>query len=190
MKRRTKVLLIMAIVLLLIVISGLIGGCSSSVLAPKLAATEKIIVESTNFDFTVGVELFEPKIYSDRLIESLRRTNLFKDVNYMNTLSETPALVVKINRAVYGSAAIPIFTAITLGFFPTWIEEEHGNSFTVLWADGSNKSVTVNSVYKGYTVLGWISGLLNLFPDRTSGDSKTHPRYYERLAYDVISALN
>lgn len=190
MKRRTKVLLITAIILLLIVISGLIGGCSSSVLAPKLTAAEKNIVESTNFDFRVGVELFEPKIYSDRLIESLRRINLFKEVNYIDKLSETPELIVNINRAVYGSAAIPIFTAITLGFFPTWVEEEHGNSFTILWADDSNKSVTVNSVYKGYTVLGWISGLLNLFPDRTNGDSKTHPRYYERLAYDIVSAMN
>lgn len=190
MKTRTKILLTIAVVLFLIVISGIIWGCSSSVLAPKLTASEKNIVESTNFDFCVGVELFKPKIYSDRLIESLRRTNLFKEVNYIEKLSETPTLVVTINRAVYSSAAIPIFTAITLGFFPTWVEEEHGNSFTILWADRLNKSVTVNSVYKGYTVLGWISGLLNLLPDRTIGDSKTHPRYYERLAYDVISALN
>lgn len=189
MKTRTKVLMTIAAVLFLIVISGIIGGCSSSVLAPKLTASERNIVESTNFDFSVGVELFEPGIYSDRLIESLRRTNLFKEVNYTDKLSEAPVLVVKINRAVYGSAAIPIFTAITLGFFPTWIEEEHGNSFTILWA-GSDKSVSVNSVYKGYTVLGWISGLLNLLPDRTSGDSKTHQQYYDRLAYDVISAMN
>lgn len=189
MKRRTKILLTIAVVMFLIVLSGIIGGCSSSVLAPKLTSSERNIVQSTSFDFSVGVELFEPKIYSDRLLESLRKTNLFKEVNYIDKLSKTPALVVKINRAVYGSAAIPIFTAITLGFFPTWVEEEHGNSFTIMWA-GSNKSVSVNSVYKGYTVLGWISGLLNLLPNRTGGDSKTHPQYYDRLAYDVITALN
>lgn len=190
MKIKSKLLIAAAVIPGILVISGLIGGCSSSVLAPELSPTEKIIVESASFDYVVGIEEYNPKIYSDRLIESLRKTNLFKEVNYIDRLFSEPTLKGKVNRAVYGSSAIPIVTALTLGFFPTWVEEEHVNSFTLTRTDQQNYTVEVNSVYKGNTVLGWVPGVLNIFPNRTDGDSKSHPRYYKRLAYDVITALN
>ncbi len=190
MKTKSKLLIAAAVIPGFLVVSGLIGGCSSSILAPELSPAEKIIVESASFDYVVGIEEYNPKIYSDRLIESLRKTNLFKEVNYIERLSSEPTLTGRVNRAVYGSSVIPMVTALTLGFFPTWVEEEHGNSFTLTRTDKPTNTVKVNSVYKGNTVLGWVSGILNIFPNRTNEDSKSHPRYYKRLAYDVITALN
>lgn len=190
LKRRSKVLLIIASVFAFIFISGLIGGCSSSVLAPALLEEEAALVASAHFNFVVGVEESNPKVYADKLITSLRRTNLFKQVDYINKLSSDPDYIAKVNENIYGSAVIPIFTAITLGFFPTWVEEEHGNSFSLQWKDNLNKTINIRSVYSGYTVLGWISGLLNILPDRTNGESISHPRYTARLAYDIVQALN
>ncbi|HCY76745.1 MAG TPA: hypothetical protein DHV28_12565 [Ignavibacteriales bacterium] len=190
LKRKSKVLLIIVSVLAFIFISGLIGGCSSSVLAPALSEEEEAIVEHAHLNFVVGVEESNPKIYADKLITSLRRTNLFKQVDYINNLSGEPDIIAKVNENIYGSAVIPIFTAITLGFFPTWVEEEHGNSFILQWKDNMNKTINVRSVYSGYTVLGWISGLLNILPDRTSSESISHPRYTARLAYDIVRTLN
>lgn len=189
LKRRSKVLLIIAFVFAFIFISGLIGGCSSSVLAPALSEEEEALVKSAHLNFVVGVEESNPRVYADNLITSLRRTNLFKQVDYINKLPGNPDIIAKVTENIYGSAVIPVFTAITLGFFPTWVEEEQGNSFSLQWKDNLNKTINVRSVYRGYTVLGWISGLLNIFPDRTSGESISHPRYTARLTYDIVRAL-
>ena len=189
LKRRSKVLIIIALVFAFIFVSGLIGGCSSSVLAPALSDEESALVKSAHLNYVIGVEETSPKVYADKLIASLRRTNLFKQVDYINKLSVEPDIVAKVNENIYGSAVIPIFTAITLGFFPTWVEEEHGNSFSLQWKNNLNKTINIRSVYGGYTVLGWISGLLNILPDRTSGESISHPRYTARLAYDIVRAL-
>ncbi len=189
LKRSSKILLIIAFVFAFIFVSGLIGGCSSSVLAPALSEEEAALLKSVHFNFVVGVEESSPKVYADKLITSLRRTNLFKQVDYINKLSIEPDIIAKVNENIYGSAVIPIFTAVTLGFFPTWVEEEHGNSFNLQWKNNLNKTINIRSVYSGYTVLGWISGLLNILPDRTSGESISHPRYTARLAYDIVRAI-
>jgi hypothetical protein len=189
LKRKSKVLIIIASVFAFIFVSGLIGGCSSSVLPPALSNEEAALVKTVHFNFVVGVEESNPKVYADKLIASLRGTNLFKQVDYINKLSIEPDIVAKVNENIYGSAVIPIFTAVTLGFFPTWVEEEHGNSFSLQWKNNLNKTINIRSVYGGYTVLGWISGLLNILPDRTSGESILHPRYTARLAYDIVRAI-
>jgi hypothetical protein len=188
-KGRSKVIITIIAILVFLVVSGLIGGCSSSVLAPALSSEEEVLVESAQLDLIIGVEEYNPKVYSDKLIKSLRKTNLFKEVDYVGKLKSNPDLTAKVSEAIYGSAAIPLFTAITFGFFPTWVNEEHGNSFTLEWKDNTEKIISVRSVYEGNTFLGWISGLMNLHPDRTSGNSIDHPRYAARLAYDIIVAL-
>ncbi|HEY7751286.1 MAG TPA: hypothetical protein VH917_03255 [Ignavibacteriaceae bacterium] len=188
-KGRSKIFIVIVCLLAFIVVSGLIGGCSSSVLAPALSVDEEMLVESIKFDLVVGVEEWNPKIYSDKLINSFQRTNLFKEVNYINELKRSPDLIAKVNEGIYGTATIPIFTGLTFGFFPTWVNEEHGNDFTLEWNDKSGKIINVRSVYEGYTFLGWISGLMNLHPDRTGGNSIDHPRYTNRFKYDIIVAL-
>ena len=158
LKRRSKVLLIIALVFAVIFVSGLIGGCSSSILPPALTEEEAALVASAQLNYVIGVEESNPKVYADKLITSLRRTNLFKQVDYINKLSGDPDIIAKVNENIYGSAVIPIFTAITLGIFPTWVKEEHGNSFSLIWKNKLNKTINVRSVYSGYTVLGWAAG--------------------------------
>ena len=78
---KSSLFIIILVILTSLLLSGFLGGCSSSILAPKLSPEEKILVENTHIDLIVGVEKDPYSIYSDKLIVALQRTNLFKKVD-------------------------------------------------------------------------------------------------------------
>ncbi len=81
-----------------------------------------------------------------------------------------------------------ILSLITLGLIPTVTEEEHGYSFSLRSPKSSERVVMVEYVQQGYTVLGWVAGLLNLFPQWT-GDSVHNDPRKERLKLMILTKV-
>lgn len=84
-----------------------------------------------------------------------------------------------------GAAVIPILTAITLGLFPTWAEETWGLRFSLERAGAPEDAVVIDFRWKGYTVLGWPSALLNLSPNRAGTNPAEGPRYAAHVAATI-----
>jgi hypothetical protein len=70
---------------------------------------------------------------------------------------------------------------------PTVTEEEHGYSFPFRSRRSSEHVVIVEYVHRGYTVLGWVAGLLNLFPQWTGDSVHNDPRFKERLKLMILT---
>lgn len=186
---KKKKIIITTIILIILILSGIIGGCSSTILAPELTKEEQNVVINVHYNLVIGVREFGAKIYSDRLLNALKKTNLFKEVNHLDSLSRTPDLIAKVEDSISGSAIIPIFTLITLGIFPTWTEEEHGNIFSLNFPDSTKQPIKIDCTFKGTTYLGWIAGFMNISKNRISHSPAEHPRYYSQLAYKIITSM-
>jgi hypothetical protein len=185
--RRKKRLAVSAAVAAMLVIIAAFGGCSSSFLPPRPTDAQRSLLQRTHFRASVGVEEYKYPVYSEHLIRDLRATGLFDEVGPTEKVRE-PDLMARVERSVYGQAAIPLWTILTLGIVPTTVEEEHGYVFSIRRGDDAGGSVMVNYTYRGPTTLGWFSTLLNLFPDRTSRTPIETPRFREAVA--VVIATN
>ena len=162
------------------------AGCVSSALAPALSESQFEQVREVQFPISVAINPYHFPAYSDGLLNSLRRTDLFDRVDHADNLPR-PNLVAEVQEAFSGSAVIPLWTFLSLGIIPTVTEEEHGTVFSLHSPqDPDKKKVLVEFRYSGRTILGWIGGILILMPGRTGGDPREHPRYYQGLAYAIV----
>lgn len=184
--RRKKNFLVSAAVAAVLGTVSALGGCISASLPPALTDAQRVSLARTHFKATVGVEEYKYPIYSEHLIHDLRATGLFDAVESIDRLSN-PDLIARVERSVYGTATIPLWTILTLGIVPTTVEEEHGHVFSIRAGDSPERSLVVNYTYRGPSTLGWYSAILNLFPDRTSGDPIETPRFREGLAIVVTA---
>ena len=57
-----------------------LGGCSSETLPPALSEDQLKAIAATHFKATVGVRRYNAQVYSDYLINYLRKTQLFAEV--------------------------------------------------------------------------------------------------------------
>jgi len=166
---------------LIIMAAGLMGGCTSMVLPRSPSHAELARVSNTRFHVSIGVEKDENPLYSDRLVQALRRTGLFSRVEKLEDLPHAD-LVARVNRHIYGTATLPILTGLSLGFIPTVVSEEWGEVFTLHANNKGGSSVTIDFTYRGATVLGWVAGFLNISSDRTSTDPRKTQRFYQAFA--------
>ena len=188
MMTRRRIYILYGIVALLLInmAAGLIGGCTSMVLPRSLSQSELARVSSTRFNVSVGVEKDDNPLYSDRLVQALRRTGLFTRVEKLADLPNAD-LVARVNRHIYGTATLPILTGLSLGFIPTVVGEEWGEAFTLHANNRGGSAVTIDFTYRGATVLGWVAGFLNISPDRTSTDPTKTQRFYQALASAICT---
>ena len=157
------------------------GGCGSFSLPPKPTDRELAVLKQTHFKATVGVETYKYPIYSEHLANDLRATGLFDAVEPLERI-KNPTLIARVERTVYGKAAIPLWTIVTLGIVPTTVEEEHGHVFSFHPAISPGTPVLVDYRYRGPSTLGWVAAFLNLSSDRTSENPIETPRFREGLA--------
>jgi hypothetical protein len=183
MRRRTKVVFGALVALAVLVGIAIAGGCSSSMLPPKVLAAQLTTIRQAHVAATVGVEPYKYPVYSESLIKDLRATGIFDAVDATGIV-EHPRLLAAVDRPVHGTATVPVITIITLGIVPTTVEEEFGYVFTLRSSD-SRKSVQIDYTYRGNTTLGWWALFLNLSPDRTSGDPTQTSRFRDNLAAAV-----
>ena len=175
-----------AIVCGTIVLIGLLKGCASEQRPLPLNASEETQLEARALGLSLGVEPSTPPVYAENLLHALRQTGLFRDVQPAENI-QTPDLFARVERPIYGNAVIPILTFVTLGLIPTVTEDEHGHSFSLRSPTSSAERVMVEYVHRGYTVLGWVAGFLNLFPQWTGDNVRHDPRFQDRLKLAILT---
>jgi hypothetical protein len=179
--------LLAAVVVLTVLVGVAVGGgCGSFSLPPKPTDAQLAILRSTHFRATVGVEPYKYPVYSEHLVSDLRSTGLFDAVELLDKI-EKPTLVARVERPVYGKAAIPFWTIVTLGIVPTTVEEEHGHAFSFRPASRSEAPVLIDYTYRGPSTLGWVAFFLNFAPNRSGDNPIETPRFREGLAIAVSS---
>src|SRR4051812_41220426 len=105
--------------------SGCVGW-GSSALPPRLTSAEKARVKRTRLPLTIGVERYEAPAYSDSLRAALQRTEIFERVDDLDHFAEPPSLVARVERRIYGSSGIPVYTLLSFGIIPTSVQETAG----------------------------------------------------------------
>ena len=173
-----------AAVLTVLALCVFTGSCASTTLPPRLSPSQKALVRDLRFPARVGVERFKYPVYSDELAKALRATHLFAEVRALSAFPTPPDLIARIERPIYGTAVIPVWTGLSLGLVPTTFQEEHGFSFSL--ASGALQSqdrLRVEFSYSGPSTLGWYAVVLNLSPNRARGDVTQHERFRDGLAW-------
>ena len=189
MKLRYKVLIFSVIPAFIIVILGLVKGCVSVKLPPKLTQEEKVIVSGAYMPLSVGVREYKQPKYFELLARALIGTGIFKKVDRLKNFEGPPDLVAEVEEEIRERAVFPLLTIVTLGFFPTWTEQYYGQSFSLRSEKRLENKIPIQFIYSGNTFLGWISGIINLVSsDRTDCDSVgcvDEYQYRQALAYAI-----
>jgi hypothetical protein len=163
-----------------------LGGCVSETLPPALSEDQLKAIAATHFKATVGVRRYNAQVYSDYLINYLRKTQLFDEVAPLESFQTAPTFVARVDRGIYGTATIPIFTAMTFGIIPTMIEEEHGLEFSLLPSSRPRAPIAIRFSYKGLSTLGWWAYYRALLPNEALGSADGHARFVQSLAWHVV----
>ena len=169
-----------------VIVAGLLKGCASEQRPLPLNTSEQTLLSSNGFGLSLGVEPSTPAVYAQSLLRALQQTGLFREVQPPERI-QAPDLLARVERPITGNAVIPILSLITLGLIPTVTEEEHGYSFSIRSPKSSERVVIVEYVHRGYTVLGWVAGLLNLFPQWTGDSVHNDPHFKERLKVMILT---
>jgi hypothetical protein len=181
----------LALVVPLVVMAAFGNGCvgwGSSALPPRLSTAEEAKLKGAHLPLTVGVERYEAPGYSDGLVKALRRTGMFVSVEHLEQCTNPPALVARVERRIYGSTVIPLWTLLTFGIIPTNTEEETGYSFSFSSSVPAAQKLPVECAYKGRTMLGWIALFDGLQPDRIlfPFDAENSRRFRDRLSLTIL----
>lgn len=181
-----KALVAVSIACSLVVVAGLLKGCASEQRPLPLSTSEQTLLSSNGFGLSLGVEPSTPAGYAQSLLRALQQTELCHEVQPSDKI-QAPDLLARVERPITGNAMIPILSLITLGLIPTVTEEEHGYSFSLRSPKSSEQVVIVEYVHRGYTVLGWVAGLLNLFPQWTGDSVHNDLHFKERLKLMILT---
>ena len=189
-------LAIAALVALLFAAAILTGACSTTTLPPELSDAQHDLIGATRFDATVGVEAYQSPVHSDRLVDALRATAMFRQVDPIASFKAPPDLIARVEQPVQGESVLPLKTALTLGLLPTTIDEKHGHVFSLRSGRMDGDALGIACTFTGRTTLGWLAAALNLLPNHAMKESTLEARMQEMLALqlatgkDSIAALN
>ena len=161
-------------------------GCASSRLPPRLSPLEHATVEQLGLPLTVGVAPEKVSVYHRRLIEDLRATGAFEQVELLTDLPD-PDLVVELDRYISGTmnAIIPLFSIISFGVIPTRFNEEHGQAFTVTAPGCEHDGVSIDFSYEGKATMGWAALAVNVSRNYTVREIRNTDRYQDGLALAI-----
>jgi len=157
--------------------------CSSATLPPPLLPEQREAVELMRFPITVGVARYRFPVYSEHLAEDLRSTGMFQRVAPLEEVPDAD-LVAEVTETVYGTATIPIITALTFGLVPTTVDEDWGDVFRLRRPEGED-GVDVDFRYSGPSTLGWWGIVENRKRDRTWRPPRSTRRFHDALAYEI-----
>jgi hypothetical protein len=161
-------------------------GCSSETLPPALTNAQLKAISSAHFKATIGVRRYNAPVYSDYLMEYLRKTTLFDEVAPLEEFQKPPTFVARVDRGIYGTATIPIFTIITLGIIPTIVEEEHGLEFSLIPNSPPKAPIAIRFSYRGPSTLGWWALYKGFLPNETWGSADWTARFVQSFASHII----
>jgi hypothetical protein len=165
---------------------GMYRGCSSAALPPTPEASDLAKVRAAHFPVTIGVERYRWPVYSERLIGALRSTGLFDAVGSLEELPDA-TLVARVERPIHGTATIPVFTVLSLGFIPTTVQEEWGESFSLQRNGVASQPVGVEFSYRGPSTLGWWATVRSMSPDISTADPRETERFRDALSVAICA---
>jgi hypothetical protein len=168
----------------------ILAGCSSETLPTPLSADQLKAISATHFKATVGVRPYSARVYSDYLVEYLRKTGLFDEVAPLDVFRTSSTFIARVDRGIYGTATIPMFTIMTVGVIPTIVEEEHGLDFSLLPSSTPKKPIAIKFNYKGPSTLGWWAFYRGFLPNETSGRADQNARFVQSLAWHIVEHEN
>ncbi len=161
-------------------------GCASEALPPPLSNDQLKAIAAKHFKASVGVRKYNAPVYSDYLVECLRKTNLFDEVALLDEFKTPPTFIAVVNRGIYGTATIPIFTIISLGIVPTTVEEEHGLEFSLIPSSSRKTPIAIKYSYKGPSTLGWWAFFRGFLPNETWFSADHHVRFVQSLSWHIV----
>lgn len=123
-----------------------------------------------------------------RLIEELRATGYFRQVDFSRQLASKPDLLARANfenarRGVVAGGGI--FTVLSLGLIPSWVTNHWQRSFSLETEDGSGQ-IHVDAEYSQVVMLSWGTILLLPFHDWTYGWSVVPEDYDDALRLTLL----
>jgi hypothetical protein len=163
-----------------------LAACSSEALPPPLGPDQLHAIAAAHFRATVGVRKYTAPVYSDYLLEFLRKTNLFEEVAPLDEFKTPPTFVARVDRGIYGTATIPILTIISFGIIPTIVEEEHGLEFSLIPTSSPKTTIPVRFSYKGPSTLGWWAFYRGFLPNETWFAADRTVRFVQSLAWHIV----
>jgi len=181
-----------AAILVLVPVLLAATGCGATRLSLRLAPEELRMVRAERLPLVVGVEWSSQPSppCGPTLVELLRATNLFREVNYFESLSAPPDLIARVERRCHenGGGWVPILPLLTLGIVPQWYSTGYGYAFTLRSPRSADQVVIDCRPHEGAYLMGWAATLLSLSPDWTLSDTaaETNQRHYDRLARDLL----
>jgi hypothetical protein len=166
-------------------------GCVSGTLPPPLSTSELHILSENQPVYTVGVEAYHWRAYSDGLVSSLRSTNVFSSVVLLDDCKTPPDIIARVEEPYNGGVAtIPIWTILTLGIVPTVVQESFGYDFSLQFRNDGARKYNVRYVCRSITTGGWIALVEALSPDVTLGCVECSKRFNDRLALAILNKNN
>jgi hypothetical protein len=169
----------------LIIIS--LAGCASEALPPRLSDDQLKTIAAAHFKASVGVRRYRAPVYSDNLIEYLRKTGLFERVDAIDAFQTPPTFAATVDNGIYGTATFPILTFISFGFIPTVVDEDHGAVFSLSPSAEPKTRIAINFKYRGPSTLGWWASADGALPDRTWGNADAHRRFIQSIAWLIVT---
>jgi hypothetical protein len=158
------------------------GGCVSMPLPPRPGAAESARVAAVRVPVVVGIEPDRRHLATEELVHCLRQTGLFASVGLLDRLDRPPDLLTRVEGTGAGAGVMPFFTVFSLGVIPTLFEERWGLAFSLRRPESSGPGLSIDARWRGRTILGWVSAVANLSPQRSSEQPTLHPRYAEHVA--------
>jgi hypothetical protein len=134
----------------------------------------------------VGVTRDNAQVYSDYLINYPRKTQLFDEVAPLESFQRATTFVARVDRGIYGTPTVPVFTAITLGVIPTTVDEEHGLEFSLVPSSPPRTPTAIRFSYKGPSTSGWWAFHRALSPNETLGSADSSARFVQGLAWHIV----
>lgn len=186
MRKQLRSAVVAACVAVGLAVSGCQSLCTSAKLAPEPSEAARAQAAATSLPYAVAVEAGpHPPIYAERLVMGLRASKLFASVDLADAAPADAPLIARVTHPSEGAAVIPIFTAITLGLFPTVAEEVWGLAFTLEARGAGAPPLAIDYRWSGKTWLGWLSALVNLAPRRSGGDPYADRVFGEHVAATI-----
>ncbi len=147
----------------LIIFTTLIGGCGAQRRPPKLTLTEGSVINIAPLNLTVGIEKSINPARTNELLNALRNTKIFKQVDLLKNYTQSPDLVAEY-KYLDAANPIPLFTIISLGIIPT-IFDNYVNQQVIFHNTAKTKKTgPIDFSYRGKTVMGIASIFFYLIP--------------------------
>ena len=171
---------------LLLALTGC-AGFTSTTLPPRSFPHDPGPLLASSKPLTIGVKSHPNHEGSDALITTLKATELFDEVAYLEDLSAPPSLVATLEDHGQYEMTCPVPTLLTLGLIPTRTVENHGQLFALHRPGNEAHKIVIDQRYQAVTTIGWVALLKALSPNETLLTPERHARYRQALRQTILA---